>query len=60
MILAIAREYGQPPAWWDGLSRDDQVLLLGEYRLRCDETERAVNAAKSRNAPGQGRSSRRR
>jgi len=32
--LRLCREYGQPPSWWDGLDREDQVLLLADLRVR--------------------------
>ena len=34
--LHICRAYGQPPAWWQGLDRSDQALLLGEARFRAE------------------------
>jgi len=49
--LTICREYGQPPGWWDGLSREDRGLLLGEYRLRCEEAAKAAKRAKKPRLP---------
>lgn len=33
-ILAICREHGQPPSWWDSLSTDDQAVLIADWNVR--------------------------
>lgn len=45
-ILAICREHGQGPAWWDDLSRGHRTLLLAERNLRLRDEHEAVKAAK--------------
>ena len=32
--LTICREYGQPPAWWDGLDIATQALLVADLTDR--------------------------
>ncbi len=34
MILDLCRAWGQPPAWWASLSREDQATLLGYWRAQ--------------------------
>lgn len=41
-ILDICREYGEPPSWWDTLPDGDQVLLLGDYRVRVADHNRRI------------------
>lgn len=43
--LRVARAYGQPPSWWDGLTRGDQALLLADLRIQDREHTEAVKAA---------------
>ena len=38
VVLAICREHGQPPSWFDTLTRGDQVALMADYNLRAEES----------------------
>jgi hypothetical protein len=43
--IEISRQHGQPPSWWDGLSRADRVLLLADRAEAAAEQERANRRA---------------
>ena len=46
-VLAICREHGQAPRWWDGLDRGDQILLLADRRKRLrDEAAAAARGGR--------------
>lgn len=34
MILAIEREWGQYPGWFDTLDRETRIRLLADWRVR--------------------------
>lgn len=34
-VLAICREHGQGPGWFDTLAHGEQVLLLADYGRRA-------------------------
>lgn len=53
MVLDICREYGQSPSWWNALPRGDQLLLLGDLRVRSEDAERAVRRARAGGGTGQ-------
>jgi len=38
--LAICREHGQAPSWWDALDRQERVILVADRRLRIEEASR--------------------
>ncbi len=40
MILALAREYSQAPAWFYGLDHGEQTLLLADWRERHQQPEK--------------------
>lgn len=33
-IMAMCREYGQPPSWWAGLAREERAMMLAELTTR--------------------------
>ena len=43
--LRVCRAHGQPPSWWDSLSRGDRALLLADQRMRDREERRAIAGA---------------
>lgn len=45
--MAICREYGQPPSWWDTIDRGQQAELWADAQLRAMETERAIKRARN-------------
>lgn len=53
-IHAICEEHGQPPSWWDGLSQDDQALLLA-YRNHKLKAAKKANQASKRPSRRRGR-----
>ena len=36
MILAVCREYSQPPGWFYGLDAHTQRVVLADWRIRND------------------------
>ncbi len=47
-ILAICREHGQAPSWFDEQPRDDQIIMLASRRFEAKERARALREAKRR------------
>jgi len=37
--MEVCRLWGQPPSWWETLSREDRVSLTAWYRVHCDPTK---------------------
>ena len=46
-ILAISREHGQAPSWFDALPGEDRTFLLADWRVRHP----APKQAKKRRSP---------
>lgn len=47
MILAVCREYSQPPRWFYDLKAEDQTVLIADWRLRNHRPAKTTSAGKS-------------
>ena len=47
MIATIAETHNQPPSWWYGLSREDQVQLWAVWNVRIKEQEQHAREMKA-------------
>jgi len=48
VVLAICREYGQAPSWWQDQGTDDQALMLADYERRVEDQRKANKRRKGR------------
>jgi len=51
-MLAVARRWGVLPGAFDALPRETQAELVADYRIECDDRNRAARLAKLRRGSG--------